>query len=39
MAKWLLEQGADKTTTNFQNKTALEIAELSEDEEMIALLS
>jgi ankyrin repeat protein len=39
MAKWLLEQGADRSTTNFQNKTALEIAEMREDEEMIALLS
>ncbi|MAU02077.1 MAG: hypothetical protein CL608_33490 [Anaerolineaceae bacterium] len=39
MAKWLLARGADKTTTNFQNKTALDIAELREDEKLIALLS
>ena len=39
MAKWLLAQGADKATINFQNKTALDIAELREDEALIALLS
>lgn len=39
MAKWLLARGADKTTINFQNKTALDIAELRKDEALIALLS
>jgi len=39
MAQWLLERGADKTTTNFQNKTALDIAVLREDDALIALLS
>ncbi len=39
MAKWLLERGADKTATNFQNKTALDIATLREDEALISLLS
>jgi ankyrin repeat protein len=39
MARWLLERGADKTTTNFQDKTALDIAEMREDEALIALLA
>jgi ankyrin repeat protein len=39
MAKWLLERGADKTTTNFQDKTALDIAEMREDKALIALLA
>jgi uncharacterized protein len=39
MANWLLERGADKTTTNFQNKTALDIAKLREDEALIVLLT
>ena len=39
MAKWLLERGADKTTSNFQDKTALDIAKLREDEALITLLS
>ena len=39
MAKWLLARGADKTTTNFQNKTALDIAKQQENNELIALLS
>lgn len=39
MAKWLLDRGADKSTTNFQNKTALDIAVLREDEALINLLS
>ena len=39
MAKWLLARGADKTITNFQNKTALDIASQLENEELIALLS
>jgi ankyrin repeat protein len=39
MTQWLLERGADKSTTNFQNKTALDIAKQQENEELIALLS
>lgn len=39
MTKWLLEHGADKTTTNFQDKTALDIAKLREDEALITLFS
>ena len=39
MAKWLLARGADKSATNFQNKTALDIAKLLEDEKLIVLLS
>ncbi len=39
MVKWLLTRGADKSTTNFQNKTALDIAKERDDQEMIALLS
>ena len=39
MAKWLLARGADKTTTNFQNKTALDIAQIRQDEAMITLLN
>jgi len=39
MAKWLLDRGVDKSTTNFQNKTALDIAILREDQTLIDLLS
>ncbi|WP_420644031.1 ankyrin repeat domain-containing protein [Candidatus Leptofilum sp.] len=39
MAKWLLERDADKTATNFRGQTALDIAELREDEALIKLLS
>lgn len=39
MVHWLLQQGADKTATNFQNKTALEIAQEQENEALIQLLS
>ena len=39
MTQWLLAHGADKTTTNFQNKTALDIAKLREDEALITLLT
>lgn len=39
MASWLLERGADKTTTNFQDKTALDIAKQLENESLITLLS
>ena len=39
MAQWLLNRGADKTTTNFQNKTALEIAQMRQDEALESLLS
>ncbi|MBK8900951.1 MAG: ankyrin repeat domain-containing protein [Anaerolineaceae bacterium] len=39
MAKWLLNRGADTAVTNFQNKTALEIARDRQDEALIALLS
>lgn len=39
MTKWLLAQGADKSTINFQNKTALDIAILRKDEALISLLS
>ena len=39
MARWLLENSApDRTWKNFQEKTVLEIAEESGNEEMIALL-
>ena len=39
MAKWLLDRGANTTATNFQNKTALDIAKEREDEALIELLS
>lgn len=39
MAQWLLARGADKTTTDFQNRTALDIAKLREDNTLITLLS
>ena len=39
MAKWLLDRGADTAVTNFQNKTALDIAQEQQDEALIALLT
>ncbi len=39
MAQWLLNRGADTTITNFQNKTALQIAQDRQDEGVIALLT
>ena len=39
MAKWLLDRGADTAVTNFQNKTALDIAQEHQDEALIALLT
>ncbi len=39
MAKWLLSRGADTTATNFQNKTALQIAQDRQHEALIALRS
>lgn len=39
MVQWLLNRGADTTITNFQNKTALQIAQDRQDEALIALLS
>lgn len=39
MAKWLLERGADKTAKNFRDQTALDIAQLNEDQALIELLS
>jgi ankyrin repeat protein len=39
MAKWLLARGADTTVTNFQNKTALDIAQMRDDQALISLLS
>lgn len=38
MARWLLNRGATPSATNFQDKTALEIAEEFEDWEMVSLL-
>lgn len=39
MTQWLLERGADKSATNFQNKTALDIAEAREDKALITILT
>lgn len=39
MVQWLLNRSADTTITNFQNKTALQIAQDRQDEALIALLT
>ena len=39
MAQWLLNRGANKTTTNMRGQTALDIATQLEDETLIALLA
>jgi hypothetical protein len=38
LAEWFLARGADVTTRNFQNRTALQVAEASGQEEVAALL-
>jgi ankyrin repeat protein len=38
LAEWFLARGADVTTRNFQNRTALQVAEASGQEEAAALL-
>ncbi|GJM41779.1 MAG: hypothetical protein DHS20C20_20610 [Ardenticatenaceae bacterium] len=39
MATWLLDRGANKSTKNFRDQTALDIAHMRKDEAMLALLS
>ncbi len=39
MAKWLLARGADKSTTNFREQTALDIAKQRDDQAMVELLT